>query len=108
MPKWKGSKRKSELPSNWPKIRAKVLRHANYKCEQRLDDGSKCNEHANQCDHIRRGNDHSMRNLQALCEYHHAKKSSAEGAAALAAKRESIHKRFQRGDVQAIASRRAG
>jgi len=44
--------------------------------------GGICGKPANQVDHIRDPHDHSDANLQALCETHHRRKSSAEGNAA--------------------------
>jgi 5-methylcytosine-specific restriction endonuclease McrA len=41
-----------------------------------------CEAPANQVDHINPGDDHDYDNLQSLCRWHHARKSSAEGAAA--------------------------
>jgi hypothetical protein len=48
----------------------------------RVDTGELCGAHATDCDHIVPGNDHSLANLQALCKYHHQRKSSGEGRAA--------------------------
>ncbi|MEU7570315.1 hypothetical protein [Micromonospora sp. NPDC049240] len=47
-------------------------------------------------DHIIPGNDHSRSNLRALCEWHHDKKSGAEGAAARAAAIRRTSKKFKR------------
>jgi 5-methylcytosine-specific restriction protein A len=37
-----------------------------------------------------------MGNLRSLCSWHHRQKSGAEGAAAKAAKRRAIEKKFRR------------
>lgn len=79
---WDTSNRKDELPHDWAAIRIRVLRRDGYKCQARDSLGVKCKAPANQADHIVPGNDHSMENLQALCRWHHARKSSAEGHAA--------------------------
>ncbi|MCY0933643.1 hypothetical protein [Streptomyces sp. H34-S4] len=47
-------------------------------------------------DHIEPGDDHSLSNLRSLCSWHHKQKSSREGAAAYAAKRRAIQKKFRR------------
>ncbi|TMZ60741.1 HNH endonuclease [Klebsiella pneumoniae] len=79
---WASSKRRAELPADWGKIRARVLKRAGYRCEHiRADTGERCTYAANQCDHKKRGLDHSEANLQALCEWHHKQKTSREAAA---------------------------
>lgn len=76
------SARAERLPSDWTTRRVRVLRRDSYKCQARDATGSKCGAPANQVDHIKHGDDHSYENLQALCRWHHARKSSAEGVAA--------------------------
>lgn len=88
MPGWKGSNRRQELPKDWPAIVMTVLRRDHHRCQHRREDtGRKCGRHANQVDHIIRpadgGTDHPS-NLQALCEWHHQRKSSSEGGTASA------------------------
>ncbi|MEV4756976.1 HNH endonuclease [Micromonospora sp. NPDC049559] len=96
MPGWQNSDRRDRLPSNWDKIRKD---DAGYRCEATSADDERCKERAVDVDHKRRGDDHSQENLRALCEWHHDKKSGAEGAAALAATRRRISKRFRRAEV---------
>ena len=60
---------------------------------------SLCGKYANQVDHINRGDDHSPENLQALCEFHHAKKSSAEGAEAYHKTRREISAKFRHSEA---------
>ena len=79
---WDTSDRKARLPSDWSTRRVRVLRRDGYKCQARDSLNVMCGEPANQVDHIKPGDDHSLENLQALCRWHHARKSSAEGAAA--------------------------
>lgn len=79
---WETSDRLAELPDDWPLLRIRVLRRDGYRCQARDSTGAVCGEHANQVDHIVPGPDHSLDNLQALCRWHHARKSSREGAAA--------------------------
>ena len=79
---WDTSDRKSRLPDDWATRRVRVLRRDSYKCQARDSLGVQCGDPANQVDHVQPGDDHSLDNLQALCRWHHARKSSAEGAAA--------------------------
>ncbi len=62
----------------------RVLRRDAYRCQARDSTGALCGASANQVDHIIHGDDHDEANLQALCRWHHARKSSAEGHAARA------------------------
>ena len=79
---WAGSDRRTELPPNWEtEIRPAVLQRDRHRC-QWLTHDTRCGRPARQVDHIRPGSDHSLRNLRALCDDHHAAKSSAEGNAA--------------------------
>ncbi|WP_432160763.1 HNH endonuclease [Streptomyces sp. NRRL F-5630] len=78
---WAGSDRRTELPPDWPVIRADVLDRDGHRCRWR-EHGTVCGKHATEVDHIRPGNDHRPENLQALCREHHAIKSSREGNAA--------------------------
>jgi hypothetical protein len=73
---WNTSNRRQQLPANWPALRRETLQDACGICEW-----TGCSNPANQVDHVRRGNDHSRKNRQALCETHHLRKSSHEGHA---------------------------
>ncbi len=88
---WSTSNRKSQLPPDWDRVIAPaILRRDHHRCQHiREDTGHRCLAYANQVDHRdqSRSWDHSPANLQALCEYHHGRKSSAEGGRAAAAKR---------------------
>ena len=80
---WENSDRRARLPHDWQTRRLRVLRRDGYKCQHRDEPGApKCLAPANQVDHVERGDDHDLANLQALCAWHHARKSSAEGRAA--------------------------
>ncbi|MFF9525343.1 HNH endonuclease [Streptomyces achromogenes] len=81
---WQGSTRKSRLPKDWPRIRARVLRRDKGVCQAVFSDGRRCEQPANQVDHVKAGDDHSLANLQALCAWCHARKSAQEGGAAAA------------------------
>lgn len=79
---WDSKKRKAQLPANWSALRRKVLDRDQHRCCATLPNGSRCSETAKHVDHVVRGDDHSMSNLQALCPKHHFQKSAAEGRAA--------------------------
>jgi 5-methylcytosine-specific restriction protein A len=75
---WEGSTRALRLPPNWPTLRKTVSARAGGQCEWATE-GSRCPRPGSECDHIRRGDDHSPANLQWLCKPHHASKTSEEG-----------------------------
>lgn len=79
---WETSRRRAELPPDWQLRRIRVLRRDGYRCQARDSRGITCGRPANQVDHIQPGRDDTLENLQALCRWHHAHKSSAEGNAA--------------------------
>lgn len=88
MPNWEGSDRKARLPADWHIIRIRILERDSYACRHvRTDTGRRCGARANQVDHVHADDDHRDSNLQALCEYHHAKKSGREGGLASGAAR---------------------
>lgn len=70
---WQGSDRKARLPSNWQKIRAKVLARDPI-CKIC---GIRPSSH---CDHVQaKTDDHAEDRLQGVCEPCHLQKSSREG-----------------------------
>jgi 5-methylcytosine-specific restriction endonuclease McrA len=69
------SNRRAWLPANWPALRRQVLARDDYTCQR-------CGDHAFEVDHVQAGDDHSLDNLQSLCEPCHARKSGREGRAA--------------------------
>lgn len=81
---WRGSRRKFEFPPDWARRRAKVLQRAGYRCEHvRADTGTRCRERATEVDHVvphSQGGSDELGNLQALCSWHHVRKSGREGA----------------------------
>lgn len=79
---WENSDRKARLPRDWSTRRVRVLRRDGYKCQARDSTGALCAAPANQVDHVEHGDNHDLSNLQALCRWHHARKSSREGVAA--------------------------
>lgn len=78
---WEGSNRRQRLPANWKKIRQQVFRRDEYQCTW-IEDDERCMGPAEECDHIRPGDDHRLSNLRSLCKPHHGLKSAREGAAA--------------------------
>lgn len=90
-PAWQGSTRRSTLPWGWyTRIRPRILARDREQCQWiREDTGEKCLDHANQVDHItpyHLGGTDDDSNLWSLCQYHHDKKSGAEGGNAKAAR----------------------
>lgn len=74
---WADSRRRSELPPNWDEeYRQPVLKRDRWRCQIELPG---CKRAATDVDHKKRGNDHSLSNLQAACGWCHDKKSSGEG-----------------------------
>jgi hypothetical protein len=97
---WQGSDRRARLPANWATLRLRVLRRDGWRCVARMSDGTRCPEPATDVDHKVPGDDHRPGNLQALCRWHHARKSSAEGNAARPSRRREpeAHPAFRRED----------
>lgn len=78
---WDSSERARELPPDWSRRRLRVLRRAEWTCEAtRSDTGRRCWSPATDVDHIIRGRDHHLENLQALCGWHHLLKTAVEAA----------------------------
>ncbi|MFC4089340.1 HNH endonuclease [Micromonospora sp. GCM10011541] len=96
MPGWEGSDRRLRLPPDWDKIRKRILRRDSYRCKIRNPHGQRCTEPAVDVDHIVNNDDHRESNLQAICDWHHKKKSGAEGAAARTAAIRRTAKKFTR------------
>ncbi|MFD6636753.1 HNH endonuclease [Micromonospora chalcea] len=99
MPGWQNSDRRDRLPPDWPAIRRRILARDGHRCRFTNTYGERCKEAAVDVDHIENNDDHSDRNLRAACEWHHDKKSGAEGAAARAAAIRRASKKFQRTEV---------
>lgn len=106
MPQWQNSSRHDRLPPDWAKLRRLVLKRDHEECQAPMRTGTSkasdgtgktvCGDEATDVDHIEPGDDHSLGNLQALCDWHHKKKSGLEGAAAVNRKRRAIKKKFRR------------
>lgn len=70
------------MPSDWARhIRPSILDRDGHMCTM-VDDGVPCVMVAREVDHIGDRDDHRPENLRAVCEWHHARRSSAQGNAA--------------------------
>lgn len=80
---WAGSHRRAELPPDWPLIVDQILARDHRRCQfpDEQHPGI-CGRPATDVDHIGDRHDHRPQNLQAACEWHHDRKSSAQGNAA--------------------------
>lgn len=95
-PSWAGSDRKERLPADWLAITKVVLRRDDFRCQARNVYGEQCKERATDVDHIKRGDDHRLVNLQALCGWHHDKKTGREAGIEVNKKRKEIRNRMRR------------
>lgn len=83
---WEGSDRRSRLPPDWPRIRARALSRDGHRCTW-FDGDARCVEEATDVDHVVPGDDHGEWNLQSLCSTHHKVKTAREASAASVAAR---------------------
>lgn len=90
---WATSNRKERLPSNWPALRRAVMDRCGGRCELLKKDGSRCRDKATDVDHVVAGDNHSLSNLQGICQWHHARKSAQEGVAARRALNEILYRK---------------
>ncbi len=77
---WQGSTRRARLPRDWATRRAKVKRRAKGKCEAEAH-VPECDGYGSECDHIDRGDDHRLSNLQWLSGPCHQAKTLRENQA---------------------------
>lgn len=80
------SRRRAELPADWDWRVRQVKKRARGRCEWKLPSGARCPARGTDADHRGDRFDHSLGNLVWSCEYHHDKKTSAQGRQALAAR----------------------
>lgn len=92
---WHTSRRKQTLPKNWAQIRKRIGARDNWRC-QWVEDEAKCLAPANQCDHVQPSGPDEDWNLRMLCEDHHKRKSSAEGAQAAHARLKALKAKYSR------------
>lgn len=76
---WTNSGRRAELPADWNRIRAEILARDNGQCRW-VTNGIRCAEAGTEVDHVGDRHDHGPGNLQALCRWHHARKTGAQGS----------------------------
>lgn len=89
------TKHNNPLPKNWKRIRERQLRREP-RCEFR-EGGVRCIETADEVDHIQNraeSGTHDKLNLQSLCSFHHAQKTSAEGHRAWEAHKKAVRAKF--------------
>lgn len=80
---WVASTRRARLPADWASVIVpRILARDGHQCRAPLADDTRCTEVATDVDHVVPGDDHRDENLQALCWWHHRRKSAAEGNAA--------------------------
>lgn len=84
---WKGSNRRHTLPTNWTTVIVPgILARDHYQCQHiREDTGRPCHRRARDVDHkvpYHQGGTDDPANLEALCPWHHGRKSGREGGVA--------------------------
>lgn len=95
---WENSDRRSRLPKDWHRRRARAKRTATQSSPlgiaqcQHITDGMRCTEVGTDCDHIVNNDNDDASNLQWLCHPHHLTKTAAESATARAAIRNLKHR----------------
>lgn len=92
---WETSTRKDRLPSNWLQLRKKVFETKGRICYI-VEDGYPCTAEATEVDHVVAGDDHSLENLEPICNPHHRRKSSSEGWFAMNQKKKAARKRVDK------------
>ena len=76
--------RSTHRPGSWAKIRKRVLRRDDYKCQIQ---GPGCTVLATEADHIVPNDDHSPENLQSVCHPCHREKTKLEAKLGMEARR---------------------
>jgi len=85
-----------DLPSNWSKIRLAVLKRDQQRCTYRNIYDERCKREAEEVDHIKDNDDHSMSNLRAMCHHHHALHTGQQAAEARQRNKEKVSQRLRR------------
>ncbi len=83
--RWVSSTRKARLPRNWAQLVAATRARAGGRCEA-AEHVSDCTGIGTDCDHISRGDDHRMTNLQWLSRPCHDAKTHREALEAIRAR----------------------
>ena len=76
------SRRRSELPPDWPEVRERILRRDGRRCRWILPSKKRCPRAATDVDHKGSRFDHSDANLRSLCSHHHGKVTALQGVRA--------------------------
>ena len=77
---WATSNRASRLPKDWERRKAAVKRRDHGRC-QASKHNPRCDGQGTEVDHIHRGDDHRLENLELLNHYCHQDKTNAENKA---------------------------
>lgn len=81
---WQGSTRRSRLPADWEQLRTQTKDRAGGRCEGISLHGearwhvTQCDGIGSECDHDKRGDDHSLTNLRWLNTQCHKRKTQGE------------------------------
>jgi 5-methylcytosine-specific restriction protein A len=67
------------LPPNWPTITKHIHARDGHRCTAQRRDGTRCPAPSTDIDHIGSRDNHTPANLQALCAWHHARKTAQQG-----------------------------
>lgn len=70
------SRRRTELPTDWPIIRHDILDRDAHTCQIQ---GPRCTTRATEADHIGDRHDHTRANLRAACQPCHADRTATQG-----------------------------
>jgi hypothetical protein len=74
---WENSDRRARLPKDWPKRVAQTKARARGLCQAKTHE-PECDGVGRECDHIQRGDNHDLSNLQWLSTPCHKAKTNAE------------------------------
>jgi 5-methylcytosine-specific restriction protein A len=72
----RASRRRSELPPDWPIIQRDVLERDGHRCQIR---GPRCTGYATEADHIGDKHNHTRTNCRAACHTCHSARTAAQG-----------------------------
>ena len=76
---WATSNRASRLPKDWERRKAAVKRRDHGRCRATVHN-PKCDGKGTEVDHIHRGDDHRLENLELLNHYCHQDKTNRESS----------------------------
>lgn len=76
---WATSRRRAQLPRDWPAIRRRILQRDGHQCRWTTN-GQRCPQPATDVDHRRDPDSHADADLWSLCADHHKAKTARESA----------------------------